>query len=231
MKCIIEDLSFHHEEHPVFRRQSLSFEGPGLVAIFGPNGGGKTTLMKLLAGLEKPARGMLTYDGQLPRALYPHVGWVPQLFQVDPLFPISVKEIVLGGVYSLPRNTRQEAVIHALESVGMSKELHTDFAALSGGERMRVLLARALASQPKLLFLDEATAHMDVPSKERLFTLLKKLKKNILIFFVTHELSSAQELADHLLFVDKKISKLQPSEVCGHFSQGLFHPPLSGGLS
>jgi zinc transport system ATP-binding protein len=231
MKLTLEKLTFYHDEHPVFRGESLDLAGPGLVAIFGPNGGGKTTLIKLIAGLEKPTSGKLFLDGLLPSSHYPRIGFVPQLFQVDPLFPISVNDIVYGGVHSLPKKERSGRIQEALERVGMENERYTDFAALSGGERTRVLLARALAPRPSLLLLDEVTAHMDVNSKNSLFSLLSELKNEILILFVTHELSIAQKEADQLLFVDKKISKLRPTDICNHFQQGLYHPPLQLGAS
>jgi zinc transport system ATP-binding protein len=229
MRLSIEKLTFYHEDHPVFRGESLDLNGPGLIAIFGPNGGGKTTLIKLIAGLEKPTSGKVLLNGQVPSKHYPHIGFVPQLFQVDPLFPISVNEIVEGGVYSLSKKERLQRVQEALEKVGMENERHTDFAALSGGERARVLLARALSARPTLLLLDEVTAHMDIHSKANLFSLLGTLKSETLILFVTHELSTAQKEADQLLFVDKKVAKLKPADICNHFQQGLYHPPLNAG--
>ena len=215
----VKDLSFSFDSNPVLKNVSFSIEKGEFVALFGPNGGGKTTLCKLLVGLLKPDRGTLS----LPKG----VAFVPQNFAPDPLFPISVMEVVLMGRLSktskFGRYSRvdREKARESLKEVGMEHLREASFSSLSGGQKQRVLIARGLASEPHALILDEATANMDGSS---ILSLLKMLKKrSFTIVMVTHDLTSAVENCDRLLCVQGSVTPMSSCEVCQHFENGLYH--------
>ncbi|MCP5469168.1 MAG: ABC transporter ATP-binding protein [Chlamydiales bacterium] len=215
----VEDLSFAFEGNSVLKNVSFSVHEKEFVAIFGPNGGGKTTLLKLLAGLLKKDRGRIKMPGR--------IGWVPQNFAADPLFPISVLDVVLMGRLSVAprlfgfRKCDREAALEALRSVGMEKWYAASFSALSGGQKQRVLIARALVSNPEVLLLDEATANVDTASIASLMQLLRSLKLTVLM--VTHDLKTALDNCDRLLCVQEGVKPMSRCEVCKHFEDGLYH--------
>ncbi|MFN0065488.1 MAG: metal ABC transporter ATP-binding protein, partial [Chlamydiales bacterium] len=196
-----------------------------LIGIFGPNGGGKTTLLNLLLGFLKPTKGAI----RIPAEVQKSIGWVPQNFSADPLFPISALEVVLmGRLRFAPRFGRykkqdREIALACLKKVGMLRQQHVAFGSLSGGQKQRVLIARALASEPQLLLLDEATANLDPSSTAALFQLLHNLKKGMTILMVTHDLKLAVDQFDRLLCVEKGIIPMKSAQVCKHFGEGLYH--------
>ncbi len=203
----VKELDFAYDGRFVLKDISFEVCKGEFVAIFGPNGGGKTTLLSLLLGFYKPFRGSITIKGSL--------GYVPQNFSFDPLFPISVYEVV-----SL---ANKENARSALKQVGMEKQIHHPFAALSGGQRQRVLLARALAMRPDVLLLDEPVANVDSEARAEIYRLLGTLKGEVTIVMVTHDLQGALELADHLFCVQETMSEIPHSQLCHHFAKGLYH--------
>lgn len=173
--------------------------------IIGPNGGGKTTLLKTVLGLLPPAAGEINYDEKLA------FGYVPQRDTFDPIFPISVGELVAMGRYSrIPfgRSVKEQdrkVVGECLESVEISHLGKRPFRSLSGGEKQRALLARALAGEPDVLVLDEPTASMDIKGETAVMELVCKIKeeKQITVLMVSHFLNTVSRLADHAVIVDK----------------------------
>lgn len=215
----VQNLSFAFDGQMVLNNVSFSVKEGEFVALFGPNGGGKTTLCKLLVGLIKKQSGTIL----LPK----NVAFVPQNFAPDQLFPISVLEVVLMGRLSrAPRFFGYSAedkkkALEALKSVNMDAQRHASFSALSGGQKQRVLVARALASEPDLLILDEAMANMDGRS---ILSLLKMLKdRKLTILMVTHDVSSAVKNCDRLLCVQGSVREMSKDQVCHHFENGLYH--------
>lgn len=223
----VEELYFSYGENFVLEDVSFTVEEKEFVAIFGPNGGGKTTLLQLLMGFLKPDRGSIRLFGKPPKAARQRIGWVPQNFHFDRHFPISVQEVVLGGRLSRAgwrfRPVDHEAALDSLERVGMRKALYSPFAALSGGQQQRVLIARALASEPSLLLLDEPTAGVDHEAEKEIYSLLGELRKLMTILMVTHDLNRAVESVDRLLCVQKTVTKMPKEKVCEHFALGLYH--------
>lgn len=215
----VEHLFFSFDQVSVLKDVSFSIQKGEFIGLFGPNGGGKTTLCRLLAGLLKPNRGRVSLSGK--------VAFVPQNFAPDPLFPISVLEVVLmGRLQQAPRffgyspHDRQKA-FEALKTVGLEAYKEYSFSALSGGQKQRVLVARALASEPDILILDEATANMDSRS---ILGLLKTLKeKSYTILMVTHQVACALDNCDRLLCVQGSVKEMSHNTVCQHFKSGLYH--------
>ncbi len=223
----VTELFFSYSETSVLEDVSFSVEEKEFVAIFGPNGGGKTTLLQLLMGFLKPARGKIHLFGKAPKLIRQCIGWVPQNFHFDRHFPISVQEVVLGGRLSLGgwryTSADRKAVKASLERVGMEKTLHAPFASLSGGQQQRVLIARALVSNPSLLLLDEPTSGVDHVAEKEIYALLGELRKEMTILMVTHDLNRAVESVDRLICVQKSVTQMPKEKVCEHFALGLYH--------
>jgi zinc transport system ATP-binding protein len=181
-----------------------------LVSLIGPNGGGKTTLFRLLLGLLKPGRGTIRIFGQSPERTRSRVGYVPQYARFDPRFPISVRDVVtmgrLGNLHTGPyRSSDREAAAAALEEVGLAELGGRPFADLSGGQRQRVLIARALAGKPELLLLDEPTANVDRTTEARLYELLRGLNERLTILMASHDVGFVTKFVKQCLCVNRNV--------------------------
>lgn len=183
---------------------SLSVERGDFLGIIGPNGGGKTTLLKVILGLVKPARGRVSVLGQPPEKSHRFIGYIPQYNLFDRNFPISVRDTVLMGCNGttglLKRYSRQdkERAQEALETVGMLPYQGHQIGKLSGGEQQRIFIARALVGRPKLLLLDEPTASVDSAMQTGFYELLVKLKKEMTIIMVSHDISAVSVYVDKI---------------------------------
>lgn len=228
----VHNLSFAYSNQLVLDDISFSVVEGEFVGIFGPNGGGKTTLLAHLLGFLKPDRGNIRIFGNQPHLARSKMGWVPQNFYFDRHFPISVEEVVLGGRLShlnwYGRFSQADKCLakEALEKTGMSDFLKVPFSTLSGGQAQRVLISRALVSLPKLLLLDEPTASVDYQAQAEIYRLLTSLKGEMTIVMVTHDLNSAVQRVDRLFCVQKNLIPMTPEKLCEHFVLGLYHPPL-----
>ncbi len=227
-----EDVSFSYQDTQVLEDVNIHVNPGGFLGIFGPNGGGKTTLLKLIMGFIKPNSGKITVFGTSPQASRDKIAYVPQSLRFDRQFPISVAELVLSGrLFNLPWHGKfspQDIKIadEMMEKVGLLEMKNRAFGTLSGGQAQRALIARALVSNPKLLLLDEPTASVDSKSEKDIYSLLEELKGKITILMVTHHLQTAIDQVDRVLLVRKNAVSLKPEEVCEHFAIGLYHPPL-----
>ena len=172
---------------------SLTVYRGDYLAVLGPNGGGKTTLLRVILGLEKPSSGTVTVFGASPGHVHGRIGYVPQRLFFDRDFPISVNEVVLMGRLPkrrvMQRYTRidRDKADEAIETVGLERLKHKRIGTLSGGELQRALIARALAGEPELLLLDEPTASVDPDMKTTIYDLLDWLKERHTIVLVTHD--------------------------------------------
>ncbi|MES2199790.1 MAG: metal ABC transporter ATP-binding protein [Chlamydiota bacterium] len=228
----LQDVSFSYEKTPILEQVTLSIEEGEFVGVFGPNGGGKTTLLRLLMGFLNPNKGKVSLLGTSPIQARTHIGYVPQATKVDKQFPITVEEVVQMGCLSkttfwglLPQKSKQKA-LEALEKVKMAHKKDSPFGHLSGGEAQRVLIARALASEPSILFLDEPTASVDPVAEDEILSILASLQGSLTILMVTHDLQTILQKVGKLLCVHRKVHTLAPSEVCEHYGLGLYHSPL-----
>jgi len=221
----VQGLSYSASGELILDQVSLVIQESECVALFGPNGGGKTTLLNLFMGFLKPDRGTIKLWGHSLDKARSKIGWVPQHFRPDPFFPISVLEVVCLGL--MHYKDRCRLAKEALSLVKMEKFAHAPFSSLSGGEAQRVLLARALAAHPSLLFLDEPTASLDPATQEAIYRLLEDLKKTTTLVMVTHDLKGAYMLADRFFLVERRVEEYAKQSLCHHFSQGLYHPGLT----
>lgn len=198
-QVVLEDISFD------------VFEGD-YIGIIGPNGAGKTTLLKVILGLIKPFRGKVSVFGLEPEEGKKFIGYVPQERPFNKDFPIKVIDVVLMGCLKdkgLFRNFTPEDLKRAeeaLELVEMRPLRDREICGLSGGELQRVLIARAIVSKPKLLLLDEPTAHVDLPVQTEFFDLLKRLnEEGLTIIMVTHDIGVISSYVGKIACLNRKI--------------------------
>jgi zinc transport system ATP-binding protein len=198
------------------------------VGVVGPNGGGKTTLLKLLLGLLKPSRGSVQVYGRPPGQVRHRIGYVPQYFLYDTNFPVLVRDVVLMGRLGRGlglgpyRRSDKEAAKTALEEVGLSELESRPFANLSGGQRQRVLIARALVSEPGLLLLDEPTANIDLAVEKELSRLLRELNERMTILMVTHDVTFVAEAVEKVICVNRTVAQHPTDAVCDDFMRELY---------
>ena len=189
-----ENVWFSYERSTVLQEVSFSLEQGEFLGIIGPNGGGKTTLLKLMLGILKPDRGRIRILGQAPHDASHRVGYVPQGTDFNRGFPVSVLDVALMGRMNTSRIGRRysredrEKVKEVLEKVGMWDYRNRPVGKLSGGQRQRVFIARALATNPEILFLDEPTASVDSEFQTDLYDFLKALNKEVTIVVISHDI-------------------------------------------
>jgi zinc transport system ATP-binding protein len=229
----IENLFFQYGNMPILENVNIEIFKGEFVAIFGPNGGGKTTLLKLMMGLLRPQKGKVLLFGHPPEEMRHVIGHVPQAMRFDRDFPISVLEVVMMGVLTklswwgaYPADAREKA-LKALERVGLLHKAKASFGTLSGGEAQRVLIARAIVDEPSLLLLDEPTAHVDTQAGQNIYAQLAELNLTMTILMVTHDLQTIVDKVGKLLCVQRQVTSLKAKEVCEHFALGLYHTPLT----
>ena len=229
---LLNKVFFSYEKTPILNNVNISISPGEFVGIFGPNGGGKTTLLKIIMGFLKQDKGSVSLFGKPPEEARSLIGYVPQSTKVDRQFPITAEEVVQMGCLSKAsflgtlHPIYKKKALEALEKVGMADKRTESFGKLSGGQAQRVLIARALAGDPKILLLDEPTASVDPQAEQEILSILSTLKGKITILMVTHDLQTILEKTEKLLCVHRDVHTLSPSTVCEHFGLGLYHSPL-----
>ncbi len=212
--CIIEikNLSFSYQKQNVLENINLCVEEGDFLAIIGPNGGGKSTLLKLILGINSVKEGSINIFGEKPHKNLDKIGYVPQNTNVNTDFPIKVIEVVLMGHIGTKRplfgyaEEEKRCAMGALAQVGMEKFANEKIGSLSGGQRQRVMIARALCAHPKVLILDEPTASIDVDGQKQIYELLKALNSHITIIVVSHDISFIMQYATTVVHVNKTLS-------------------------
>ena len=225
----VENVSYSYGgRHPVLDAVSLTIDELDFASIIGPNGGGKTTLIKLLLGLIEPERGTIKVLGTSPERARPRIGYLAQHALIDPRFPIRVLDVVLmgrlgsrrrGGRFSRADRSTAGAV---LERVGLAGFEQRALAELSGGQRQRVLLARALASDPDLLLLDEPSAGLDIKVEQDFFDLLGELNRSKTVVLVSHDLGFVSSFVKTVVCVHRTVDVHPTSELDGTAIQELY---------
>lgn len=206
----VSDVCFSYGDHEVLHNVSFEITAKSLVAVVGPNGGGKTTLIKLMMGTLKPRFGKIKVFGKNPENSRVRMGFVPQQINFDPDFPITVLEAVMLGrsashVLGGFRRADREAAEKAIQAVGLDGLSQNLFSELSGGQRQRILIAQALCSDPEILLLDEPTANVDPETERSLYELFKELNKTKTIVIVSHNLRVVIAHATHIICVDRSV--------------------------
>jgi len=229
-EIIFENVCFAYKRNIILENVILSIKKGEFASIVGPNGGGKTTLLKLILGLIKPDSGNILVLGNLPGQTRERVGYMPQYAYLDMNFPATVKDVVLMGRLSKKRfwfskDDRIKA-IEAIEEMRMTAYINKGFNELSGGQKQRVLIARALCSNPEILLLDEPTASVDNETEEALFSILEKLNKRMTILIVSHDLGFVSKYVKSVICVNRRVVIHPTSLINGALIKDIYHSDL-----
>ena len=222
------DFSYDGSEELVLENINLTVDKGDFACVVGPNGGGKTTLLRLILGLNKPLRGNVKIFNESPDKVRHRVGYVPQFSKFDSNFPVSVLDVVLMGCLSksfwwgsYSKKQIQDAE-NALETVGLKDFIHRSFADLSGGQKQRALIARAIMSQPELLLLDEPTASVDIHGTEQFYKMFGEMNKNFTILIVSHDIGFVSTQVKSVICVRKTLQIHPVSELTGESLQKMY---------
>jgi zinc transport system ATP-binding protein len=223
----IHDLAFAYPGTPVLEGARLHIAPGDFVCMVGPNGGGKTTLLRLILGLLTPTRGTVRVFGQPPALVRRRIGYMPQHAQLDPQFPVRALDVVMmsclrpGRFGPFGRADKRRALA-ALDEVGLTDLARRPFAALSGGQRQRVLIARALACEPELLLLDEPTANLDPLVQDEMNELLRRLNERLTIVIVSHDVGFVTRHVKSVVCVNREVVVHSAEEITGDSIRNLY---------
>ena len=208
----LDDVSVNYGELEALKNINLKVAEGAFLGIIGPNGGGKTTLLKVILGLIEPQKGRVKVMGHPLSQVVDQIGYVPQISNFDRSFPISVLDVVLmarlGGRVRFFHQYQKEDIEKAesvLEQLDLLHLKDRQIGKLSGGQLQRVLIARGLAVEPKILLLDEPTASVDARSTSQIYELLKELNREKTIIVVTHDMAAVSSYFDSLACLNEKL--------------------------
>lgn len=223
----LKDVTFTYHEQPVLEDINFTMEEKDFVAVIGPNGGGKSTLLKLILGLIKPEKGEVKVFGRKPDKAREMVGYLPQhsLFNTD--FPINVFETVMmaryQGFFKNYSNKDVDIVQKALRDVDMQEYQKRQISRLSGGQMQRVLIARALAREPKILLMDEPMASIDPEMQNSFYQLISQLKDKMAIVLVSHDVGTVSMHVDKIACLNRKLYYHGPAEEAADGLEEIYH--------
>ncbi len=207
-----KDVSYAYNSQTVLDQVNLEIAPRDFVWIVGPNGGGKTTLVKLLLGLLRPKSGSVSVFGSPVEECRERIGYMPQHAHLDLRFPVTVMDVTLMGRLNsgyLPRgydSQDRDAALEALAAVSLDNLAHRQLGELSGGQQRRLLIARALACNPELLVLDEPTANLDRLVERELFDILRRLSERMTVIMVSHDPAFVSDFVKSVVCVNKSVS-------------------------
>ncbi len=210
MDIELNNVDFAYEREKVLEDIGFGLNADDFLAIIGPNGGGKSTLLKLMLGLLQPQKGSIKILGKSPKYSKNILAYVPQNTNTKQSFPITSLEVTLMGRLSkkgfgyYSKDDHKKAK-EALEKVGVAHLANEHIAKLSGGQRQRVYIARALCTEARFLLLDEPTASIDTDGQIQVYGLLKQLNKDVGIIVVSHDINISVSFADKVAHVNKKL--------------------------
>lgn len=203
----LENVSLSYDASLILKHIDLTVSKGDFVVITGPNGGGKTSMLRILLKLVKPTAGSVRYYRQGAVVEHLRIGYLPQKNAIDGHFPITVAEVVASGLYSSQKRrlsaSQQLRVDEVLDTLGIGELSSHPIGTLSGGQLQRTLLGRAIISRPELLVLDEPLSYIDEAFGARIYDLLARLSKEATIVMVTHRLGKVSDLATQTLYVDR----------------------------
>lgn len=224
----VDNLYFTYHGQPVLEEVNLTVREGDFIAMIGPNGGGKTTLLKLILGLLKPDQGEIQVMGKHPTRVSHQIGYVPQDVNINRSFPITALDVVLMGKLSpgkrWSRNTDRDRrdALDALGRIDMADHAHRRIGELSGGQRQRVFIARALVTRPRLLLLDEPTASIDSRGQTEFFNLLKRLNEDVSIIVVSHDLLVISIYVKSVACVNRRLHYHHQAEITGDMLEVMY---------
>jgi zinc transport system ATP-binding protein len=225
----IRDVCFAFNGQPVLNDINLRVKKGAFLAMIGPNGGGKTTLLRLMLGLLSPHKGSVRVFGKPPRDVSHRIGYVPQDVHINQRFPISALDVVLMGKLKpgrgWSRHTRKDRIAaqDALEKMELGAYSHRRIGELSGGQIQRVFVARALITESELLFLDEPTASIDTKGQREFYQLLKRLNESITIIIVSHDLMVLSAYVKSVACVNQHLHYHDQAELTGEMLESMYN--------
>ncbi len=207
----LENVTFRYNGYAALEDVDLVLERNDFAGIIGPNGGGKTTLLRIILGLIKPASGRATVLGTTPERARDAIGYVPQYAHMDRQFPIRAREVVAMGLVDsgsfLPWFGRDQLtrVREALEQVDLADLAEKKFGELSGGQQQRCLIARAIVSKPRILLLDEPTSSVDSSVEKDVYELLRSFNKDMTIVLVSHDIGFISSYVNKVVCINRRV--------------------------
>lgn len=229
---VIKDVWVHYDSIPVLEEINLVIKEHDFLGIIGVNGGGKSTLLKVILGLVKPSKGIVRVFGDTPQISRKYIGYVPQYSLFDLEFPVSVWEVVLmgrlghTGLFKRYSEDDKKAALDALAKMDMLEYKDRQVGKLSGGQQHRVFIARALAANPKLLLLDEPAAGIDTIIQEEFYELLEKLKTKMAIVLVSHDISAVSVYVDKIACLNHRLYYHDSKELTAEDLEATYHCPV-----
>lgn len=227
----LKDLCYSRDGIPVLEDVNLQVEEKDFLGIIGPNGGGKTTLLKVILGLLKADCGNVSVFGESLHKNRELIGYVPQYANFDRSYPINVWETVIMGRLGKRRGRKylpadKEAVNEALQKVEISSLKNRQIGQLSGGERQRVLVARALVGEPRILLLDEPTASTDSRFEASFYELLEELNKEMTIILISHDISAVSTYVRTLACLNRRLYYNKSRVLTAEMIEQTYHCPV-----
>lgn len=210
----LENVCVAYDSHQVLRDVCFSVDEGDFVAITGPNGGGKTTMLRVILGLIRPTEGRVIYRRNGAEVKKLSIGYLPQKNMIDSRFPISVGEVVASGLLAQRNLSREERVALVEETIALMRldgYANQSIGNLSGGQLQRALLGRAIISQPRVLVLDEPLSYVDKRFEHHIYDIVEDLATRTTILLVSHEMSTIASMANRHLIVDRGIHECTSS--------------------
>lgn len=205
---IAKDISASYDGKQVLSNISFTIYDNDYLGIIGPNGGGKTTLVKIILGLKKPDSGSISFYRNNQKVDHLNMGYLPQYTQIDRKFPISVYDVVLSGLKTRkpllrPYTQEQRAqVVSTLKRMELEEFAQKNIGELSGGQLQRVLLARAIVSKPDIIILDEPNTYIDMRFKEQMYQMLEIANNECAVVVVSHDIAEILQYTKHIACVN-----------------------------
>lgn len=228
----LEDVWASYESGPALEGVNLSIKQNDFLGIIGPNGGGKTTLLRVILGLIKPDRGTVSVMGEAPEKGRRFIGYVAQHSLFDRDFPVSVWEVALMGRLGraglIRRYSKEDkaAALHALEEVEMLGLRDRRIGSLSGGQQQRVFVARALAAEPRLLLLDEPMSSVDVTMQAAFYELLEHLREHVAIVLVSHDIGAVSIHVEKIACLNRRLFFHDSTEISAEELETVYQCPV-----
>lgn len=228
----IENLSAGYDRKTVLHDINLEISEKDFLGIIGPNGGGKTTLMKVILGLLKPSEGKITFYDNGMSVEQLEIGYLPQYNSIDKKFPISIYEVILSGLnrqkslFSRFTKEHHDRVKETISMMGLEGMENKPIGQLSGGQMQRALLGRAIVSNPKAIILDEPNTYIDKRFEAKLYSLLEEINKQRAVILVNHDIGSVLQTVKSIACVNGTLDYHPQSEVSAEWIEEKLQCPI-----
>ena len=214
----LQHVSMRYDRRAILKDIDLEIKQGDFLAVTGPNGGGKTTLLRILLKLLKPTAGSVNYSFTSPTDRQP-IGYLPQKNLIDHRFPITVKEVINLGLMAVKNLTKQEKETRLAETVellGLADHADSIIGEISGGQLQRTLFGRAIISRPQMLVLDEPLSYLDKHYEKTMYEIIESLMPSTTFVLVSHEMSTIAEMANRHIIIDRSLHECCASH---HFAR------------